>query len=171
MNNTSEVQTTNPVSQATVKVVKGRLIFNFTIADSWGKELTIFQEVVKANRQKKVSFSQLIDEAIKLRTNPKFDLVAFNKLTLKTQKNFVNRLARYLGGTFESGEKRNSKQAVYFNIEVQSGLTCSFSTPINIDYNLSPQVKAEGQSITLPRRTLTRLTSDISVKDIKSSKK
>jgi len=145
---------------------KGQKVFNFTIPTSWSKELAIFKEVVSEYRGRKVDFKTLFAKAKELRNNPKYDLKPWSELSANTGRNFENRLSRFLGGTIERGFYKQSKQAQYFNIQVWTGQTCSFSTPIDPTVNLSPQVKAEGQSITIPKRKLQRVAEVITKESV-----
>lgn len=150
-----------------VQSKKTKEIFNFTINSNWSKELKIFKDVLANNRNKTKTFSELLNEAISLRNNSTYDLKPYNELAIKVKQNFTNRLARFIGGSLKSAEIKPSKQAKYFNIEVQSGQICVFSQPIDPSRNISPQVK-DGRTIKLPRRNLVPLNIDISIEDIES---
>lgn len=147
---------------------KGQEVFNFNIPNAWSKELAIFKEVIAAFRGKKTTFSELMKKAIELRSNPKYDLKPWKSLTAKTARNFENRFSRFLGGTIERGFYKQSRQAQYFNIQVWTGQTCTFGTPIDPTLNLSPQVKSEEQTITIPRKKLVRVSEKITKENVSS---
>lgn len=156
---TNEVQQVN--QEQAQELQKLRNVLGSDWKDSKSKEIAIFIYVCNSFRSRKVTFPQLYAKAIELRYDSKFDLKKIEELAQGTQKNFVNRFAKFLGGTIASAQIKESEQAKFFNIEIQTGEVPTFEIPINPSKFLSPQVKDLEQAITLPRRKLRISREDI----------
>jgi hypothetical protein len=66
------------------------------------KEINIFTSITKNYSGEKKSFEEVFRTAKALRIKHPFNLKPYDQLGKKTQLNFENRLARFLGGTKES---------------------------------------------------------------------
>ena len=159
------VATTNlEVSTTLLGGLKTNDIYGIDIPKSWSKEIEIFGNVFDKYRAKRVTYSLLLTEAISLRDD--YGLKPYASLSAGSSKNFENRLARFIGGTYESATK-SSKQSKFFNCEVRTGQRVTgFTYPIVSDQFLSPQVKAFDQSFVLPRKLVKKAEGNIKLEDI-----
>ncbi|MBE7653930.1 hypothetical protein G1L01_05955 [Tenacibaculum finnmarkense] len=121
------------------------------IEKKYKKEIDIFTFLSKKYSGEKKSFEEVFKIAKTIRIKEPFNLKPYEELTKKTQGNFENRLARFLGGTKESSKFSNSIQAETFNIENILGKKCTdWVFPINPSEKLSPQVKKDEQKFRFP---------------------
>jgi hypothetical protein len=121
------------------------------IEKQYQNDINIFTSISKKYSGEKKSFEEVFRIAKTLRIKHPFNLKPYEQLTKKTQLNFENRLARFLGGTKESSKFSNSKQAKIFNIENIIGEKCKdWVFPINPLEKLSPQVKKNEQKFRFP---------------------
>jgi hypothetical protein len=121
------------------------------IEKQYQNDINIFIYISKKYSGEKKSFEEVFRFAKTLRIEYPFNLKPYEQLTKKTQQNFENRLAKFLGGTKESLKFSNSRQAKIFNIENILGEKCKdWVFPIDPLKNLSPQVKKNGQKFRFP---------------------
>ena len=159
---------TKKVAQTTSKKTskgtkKTREVFGIELTKNKPNELRLILDAIQALEGKKgLVYKDVLDKVIELRPSAKFALKAKDNLAKGTKDNFVNRIAKTLGGTRLSAQLKPSIQAKKFNIELQTRLTVKFAIPIKPDQNLSPQVKAKGQSFEIIGKPEFR-TSDIKV--------
>jgi hypothetical protein len=114
-------------------------------------DINIFTYITKKYSGEKKSFEEVFIIARALRIEHPFNLKPYEQLAKKTQQNFENRLARFLGGTKESSKFKGKEQAKVFNIENILGEKCKdWVFPINPLEKLSPQVKKKGQKFIFP---------------------
>lgn len=145
---------TNPETVNGKPTKKPRVIFGKQISDSERNELKLILEVIDSNLGRTFTFSEFFNLCKSLRTNPKFNLLPYNQLAARVKTNFENRIAKTLGGTVISANYKESIQSKFFNFEVQTGGRIKFLKPINPTLPLSSQVKADGQTFTIPERSL-----------------
>lgn len=121
------------------------------IQSEYRSDIKLFVTLIKMHSGKIFTYEKLFREAKELRVKHPFLLKPFSELSPKNQKNFENRLARFLSGTKESLQSNDSVQSKIFNIENIIGEKCSdWVYPINPIERLSPQIKKEGQKFRLP---------------------
>jgi hypothetical protein len=95
------------------------------IEKKYQNDINIFTSITKKYSGERKTFEEVFRIVKTLRIEQPFNLKPYEQLTKKTQLNFENRLARFLGGTKESSKFSNSKQANIFNIENIIGEKCN----------------------------------------------
>ena len=150
-------------SEETKKESTKKNVLGKELSKSAKNELKIILAVIsKFENRENLTWNQIWNESKPIRTSSKFALKGYNDLAQGTSKNFENRLAKTLGSTKEYGYNKGSLQALIFNIETQTDLKVKFSIPIDLTKNISPQVKAEGQTFSIKGSGKYR-TSDVVV--------
>ena len=127
-------------------------------------ETKIFLIVADKFKGQSITWKTFVNEARAQRVNPILDLKPYNELTPKTKTNFDNRICRLLGATKIVGLVRKSVQSKKFNSEAVTSTVVKFEIPIDSAYNISPQVKQQGQSFTIGGKIKYRKT------DVKATK-
>lgn len=151
-------------TKETKKAVTTKTVLGAKLPINANNETKIFLICADKFKGQKITWVTFRNEARNQRVNPILDLKPFAELSLKTKNNFDNRIARLLGATKIVGLVRKSIQSKKFNSEAVTSTTVKFEIPIDSAYNISPQVKQDGQSFTIGGKIKYRKT------DVKATK-
>lgn len=158
------MKNSNESTKTTKKALTTKNVLGAKLPINANNETKIFLICAEKFKGQKITFRTFINEARAQRVNPLLDLKPFSELSLKSKANFDGRIARLLGATKIVGLVRNSVQAKKFNSEAVTNTVVKFEIPIDPAFNISPQVKQDGQSFTIGGKIKYRNT------DVKATK-